>query len=335
MHEGRRVVDMHTHFIPSEFVTRADETPAWEARVERRNGSRWVVHDQGFAYPLDESFLGGDAKMEDMDERGIDVSIMSLSPTLFYYWIDAAESRSFARMANNALAEAVAASGGRLAGIASLPLQDPAGAADELRYAVEDLGLLGAQIGSSLERAPLDGDEFTPLWEAADELRTVLMLHPYYVGPLPGLEDYYLTNIFGNPMDTALAASRLIMSGLFERFSNLRIVLVHGGGFLPYQIGRLDHGWRVRPEPKQTVPRPPSDYLKHFWFDTITHNDRALAWLVEFVGDDRVLLGTDLPYDMGDQDPIGRVERSIAEESARELVAGRNTLKLFGLAETI
>jgi aminocarboxymuconate-semialdehyde decarboxylase len=335
MNEGRRVVDVHTHFVPPEFVARAGATPAWGARVEQRDGARWVVHEQGFAYPLDDTFLGGAAKEADMDARGIDVSIMSLSPTLFYYWIGAADGRAFARMSNEALAEMIGASGGRLAGLASLPLQDPAGAADELRHAIEDLGLLGAQIGSSLERTPLDGDAFTPLWEAADALRTVVVLHPYYVGPLPGLEDYYLTNIFGNPLDTALAAARLIMSGLFERFPNLRIVLVHGGGFLPYQIGRMDHGWRVRPEPRQTVPRLPSDYLDHFWFDTITHNDRALGWLVDFVGDERVLLGTDLPYDMGDHDPVARVERSIPGEEARDRVAGRNALKLFGLAETI
>jgi aminocarboxymuconate-semialdehyde decarboxylase len=335
MTEARRVIDMHTHFIPEEFVARASGTPAWQAHIERRDGSRWVVHDQGFAYPFFDTFLGGAAKLDDMDARGVDVSIMSLSPTLFYYWIDAGESRAFARLSNEALAEAVGRSGGRIAGMASLPMQDPAEAADELRRALDHLGLLGAQIGTSVERRPLDGAEFTPLWEAADELGAVLVLHPYYVGSLPGLEDYYLTNIFGNPMDTALAASRLVMSGTLERYPNLRFVLVHGGGFLPYQVGRLDHGWRVRPEPKATLPRPPKDYLDRFWFDTITHDDRALAWLVDFMGDDRVMLGTDLPYDMGDADPVGRVERSISSEEARDRVSGGNAMKLFGLTETI
>jgi aminocarboxymuconate-semialdehyde decarboxylase len=335
MTEARRVIDMHTHFIPEEFVERASSTPAWQAHIERRDGSTWVVHDQGFAYPLFDTFLGGTAKLDDMDARGVDVSIMSLSPTLFYYWIDAGESRAFARLSNEALAAAVGRSGGRIAGMASLPMQDPPEAADELRYALDHLGLLGAQIGTSVERRPLDGAEFTPLWEAADELGAVLVLHPYYVGSLPGLEDYYLTNIFGNPMDTALAASRLVMSGTLERYPNLRFVLVHGGGFLPYQVGRLDHGWRVRPEPKATLRRPPRDYLDRFWFDTITHDDRALAWLVDFMGDDRVMLGTDLPYDMGDADPVGRVERSISSEEARDRVSGGNAMKLFGLTETI
>ena len=335
MNDSRRVIDMHTHFIPEEFVRRAARVPAWGAHIENRDDSRWVVHDQGYAYPLFDTFLGREQKIADMDQRGIDVSVMSLSPTLFYYWMDAGEGQAFARMSNEALAETVAASSDRLVGIASLPMQEPEAAAEELRYSIDELGLLGAQVGSSVERRPLDGDEFTPFWESVNELNAVIVLHPYYVGPLPGLEDYYLTNIFGNPMDTALAASRIIMSGLFERHQNLRIVLVHGGGFLPYQIGRLDHGWAVRPEPKQTVPRVPSDYLEHFWFDTITHNDHALEWLVEFVGEDRVMLGTDLPYDMGDVDPLGRIHRSLREERTRDRVAGANALKLFGLAETI
>jgi aminocarboxymuconate-semialdehyde decarboxylase len=335
MSNSGRVIDIHTHFIPEEFAHRAGSTPAWGAHIEQRDGSDWVVHDQGFAYPLFDTFLGRQEKFADMDKRGIDVSVMSLSPTLFYYWMSAADGRAFARMANEALAQTVAESSDRLVGLATLPMQEPESAADELRYSIDELALIGAQIGSSVEREPLDGDEFTPFWEAANELNAVIVLHPYYVGPLPGLEDYYLTNIFGNPMDTALAASRIIMSGLLERYPNLRIVLVHGGGFLPYQIGRLDHGWRVRPEPKKTVPRVPSDYLDHFWFDTITHNDQALEWLVKFVGGDRVMLGTDLPYDMGDADPLGRIQRSLRTDKVRDRVAGTNALKLFGLAETI
>ena len=327
------VVDMHNHFIPEEFARRAGDEAAWGAHIEQRNGSPWIVHDQGFAYPLFEEFLGGDAKLADMDARGIDVSLMSLSPTLFLYWIEAADGRSFARFANDSLAEVARSSNGRIEGVASLPMQDPGAAAEELRRAVGDLGLHGAQIGTSVEGKHLDAEDFTPLWEAADALGAVLILHPYYVGPLPGLEDYYLTNSFGNPQDTALAASRLIHSGLFDRWPRVRIVLVHAGGFLPYQMGRFDHAWRVRPEPKERLDRPPSEYLDHFWFDTITHSDNALTWLVDFAGDDRVMLGTDLPYDMGDADPVGRVDRSVGSDEIRVRVSGRNAARLFGLKE--
>jgi aminocarboxymuconate-semialdehyde decarboxylase len=325
------VVDAHTHFIPESLGEEASRRPEWGIEIERRDGERWVSHEQGFAYPLDETFFGGEAKLADMDTRGIDTSVMSISPTLFFYWIGAGDAASFARYANDALAETVRRSDGRLAGVATLPMQDPEAAATELRRAVEELSLRGAHIGTTVEGGYLDDARFAPLLEAADALRVPLIVHPYYVGPLPRLEQFYLTNLFGNPLDTALCAARLIFSGVFEQFPNLTVMLVHAGGFLPYQIGRLDHGWTVRPEPRVQLQRKPSEYLDRFFYDTISHHDSALAWLLELVGDERVVLGTDLPYDMADQDPVGRVDRLPLAAESRERVAGANATQLFGV----
>jgi aminocarboxymuconate-semialdehyde decarboxylase len=326
------VIDAHTHFMPPSLAEEASNRPEWGIEIQRRDGERWVTHEQGFSYPLDETFFGGEAKLADMDARGLDLSVMSLSPTLFFYWIGAADGVGFARYANDALAETLRRSDGRLAGVATLPMQDPDAAAEELRRAVEELSLRGAHIGTSVEGEHLDEARFAPVLEAADSLGVPLIVHPYYVGPRPGLEQFYLTNIFGNPLDTALCASRLIFSGTFETFPNLKVMLVHAGGFLPYQVGRLDHGWEVRPEPKVQLDRRPSEYLDRFFYDTISHHDSALAWLVQLVGDERVVLGTDLPYDMGDGDPVGRVARlGLAPESS-ERVAGANAARLFGIA---
>jgi aminocarboxymuconate-semialdehyde decarboxylase len=325
------IVDTHTHFIPPALAAEAQRHPEWGVEVD---GS-WVRHAQGFAYPLDETFLGGDAKLADMDARGIDRSILSLAPTLFLYWIEAPAAEAFARFANDALAETVAASAGRLAGLGTLPMQSPEVAAAELRRCVEELGFCGAQIGTNVEADALDHPRFAPVLEAADALGVPLVLHPYYVGPKPGLEDYYLTNIAGNPLDTALAAARLIFSGTLERLPGLRPVLVHAGGFLPFQLGRLDHGWSVRPEPKERLDRPPSEYLARFHFDTITHHDGALRWLLELAGPDRVVLGTDLPFDMGDGDPVGRLDRVAPSDDVREKVACRTAERLFGLAGVV
>ena len=323
-----KVIDMHTHFIPEEFRS-AETHPEWRARVVVRDGVDWIIHEEGFAYPFDPRFLCGQAKSEDMRRRGIDRAIVSLAPTLFYYWIGAADSAAFARMANDALAKAVAESGGKLEGVASLPMQDPEVSAEELRRAVSELGLRGAQIGTTIEGDYLDLDRFTPVWEAAEALGAPITLHPYYVGPRPGYEDYYLTNIFVNPMDTALAASRLIFSGLLDSYPAVTPILVHGGGFLPYQLGRLDHGWKVRGEARGRIDRPPSDYIKRFFFDTITHSDVALGWLIELVGDRRVALGTDLPFDMADEDPVGRLRR-VADAESAERIGGSNAEGLFG-----
>jgi aminocarboxymuconate-semialdehyde decarboxylase len=326
------VIDAHTHFIPESLVEEAARRPEWGIEIERRDGERWVRHEQGFAYPLDETFFGGEAKLADMDARGLDVSVMSISPTLFFYWIPAADGIGFARHANDALAEVVRRSGGRLAGVATLPMQDPEAAARELRRAVEELSLHGAHIGTTVDGAYLDEARFTPVLEAAHELEVPLIVHPYYVGPRPGLEQFYLTNLFGNPLDTALCASRLIFSGAFDLFPRLKVMLVHAGGFLPYQIGRLDHGWTVREEPKVRLDRKPSEYMDRFFYDTVSHHDSALAWLVQLVGDDRVVLGTDLPYDMADPDPVGRVARLGLAPESRERVAAANAAELFDVA---
>jgi aminocarboxymuconate-semialdehyde decarboxylase len=328
------VVDVHTHFIPAALVEEAPRHPEWGIAVESHNAIPWVRHEQGFGYPLDPAFLGGADKLEDMSRRGIDLAVMSLSPTLFLYWIDAATAASFARFANDALAEVVHESGGRLAGLATLAMQSPTTAAEELRRCVEELDMRGAHIGSSVEGEQLDDPRFAPVLEAAEALGVPLMLHPYYVGSKPGLEDYYLTNLYGNPADTALAAARLILSGSFDRHPGLDVVLVHAGGFLPYQIGRLDHGWSVREETKVRLERRPSEYLDCFHFDTITHHDGALRWLLELVGDERVLLGTDLPYDMGDADPVARLDRVVASREARERVGALNATRLFGAARS-
>lgn len=327
--ETAGAIDVHTHFIPREYYDAA-EHPEWGARVEGRSGVPWIVHDEGFAYPFDPTFLCEEAKFEDMAKRGIDLSVVSLAPSLFYYWIGASDSIAFARMANDALAKAVAASCGKLHGLASLPMQDPEGAAEELRRAVDELGMVGAQIGTTMEGDYIDSDRFLPVWEAADALKVPLVLHPYYVGPKAGYEDYYLTNVFVNPMDTALSASRIILSGLLDRFPRVTLMLVHAGGFLPYQLGRFDHGWDVREEPKQNIDRRPSEYINRFYFDTITHNDSALRWLIEFMGSDRVVLGTDLPFDMADPDPLGRLAR-VTDETTRARVAARNAEDLFAL----
>ena len=327
--ERRGAIDVHTHFIPSEYEE-AERHPEWGARVEQRDGASWIVHEEGFAYPFHPTFLCDDAKLEDMRRKGFDHSVVSLSPTLFYYWISAPDGTAFARMANDSLAKAVADSGGRLSGIASLPMQDPNAAAEELARAVNELGMLGAQIGTTIEGDYIDRDRFLPIWEAANDLRVPIVLHPYYVGPKRGYEDYYLTNVFVNPMDTALSASRIIFSGLLDRFPNVTIMLVHAGGFLPYQLGRLDHGWDVRQESRERIDRRPSEYVDRFYFDTITHNDSALRWLIDFVGSDRVVLGTDLPFDMADPQPIERLSR-VAVGDTSDRIAALNAEDLFGL----
>ncbi len=294
-------IDVHAHFIPAQLVNDARRGRAVNNIVIEKQGTvEWVVHPQGYRYPLNPEFWNLDAKLQQMDKLGLDVSVLSISPTLFLYWEEANVAQEFCQLANEFVAQMVAQSGGRLYGMATVPLQNPEASAAELRRAVTQLGLVGVEIGTTMENVPLDDPRFDPFFAMAEELNVPVTLHPYYVGPRPQLADFYMTNIIGNPLETTIAAARLILSGCLDRHPRLKILLVHAGGFLPYQIGRLDHGYDVRSETRAVIKQPPSTYLPRFYFDTITHTHIPLKFLIELVGKEHVLIGTDLPFDMAD-----------------------------------
>jgi aminocarboxymuconate-semialdehyde decarboxylase len=299
------VVDVHTHFLPPFVVEEAVSGGVFGVREEEG----WLVHPQGYRYPVAPEFVDREAKLADMDRLGIDVSVLSIAPTLFFYDQDRLDAAAFAERANEALAELVAGRE-RLRGFATLPLQHADRAAGELERTVREHGFVGAQIGTNCGPIPIDAPALDPVLAAAESLGVPLMLHPYYVGPKPMLEDFYFTNSIGNPLDTCIAAARLIHSGALDRHPDLRVVLVHAGGFMPYQLGRLDHAFSVRREPRVAIGREPSSYLDRFWFDSIAHSDASLEFLVSLVGTERIVLGTDLPFDMGDPVPLERIRRT-------------------------
>jgi aminocarboxymuconate-semialdehyde decarboxylase len=316
-------VDMHTHVIPPPLVALA-ERPDGLFGV-RRTGDV-LVHPEGFQAPLDPDFHDVEALLARMDANGIDLSIVSIAPPLFFYGLGPAEAIAFAGEANDAIAAMVAGSE-RLEALAHLPLQEPEAAARELERAVQDLGMRGALIGTDAGERMLDEEPLEPLLATAAALSVPLVLHPYFVGPKPRLEPFFFTNSIGNPLDTAIAAARLIHQGTLDRHPGLRIVLVHGAGNLPYQLGRLDHAFSVRPEARQMIERPPSAYLDRFWVDTLTHSDASLRFLADLVGEERLVLGTDLPYDMADRQPLRRLDRIGLDAEALGAVA----CDLFGV----
>lgn len=327
-------IDIHAHFIPPELVEDARRAAAPDGlQVIRQDGQELMAHRQGYRYPLAPEFYNVEAKLKQMDEMGLDISVWSVAPPLFLYWLEPARAADFCRAVNESLARLAPTAGGRLFGVAAVPLQDPKLAASELEYAVTRLGLKGVIIGTTVEQRRLEEPELEPFFVTAEELRVPIMVHPYYVGTRPGLEDYYLTNLIGNPLETYVAATRLILSGFLDRFPRLNVVLVHAGGYLPYQIGRLDHGFRVRPETRRRIGQLPSSYLRRFHLDTITHAALPLRFLVDLIGSDRVVLGTDLPFDMADTIFDTYLEASGLEPDAREAIEGGNAIELFRLGQ--
>lgn len=329
-----RVVDVHAHVIPPDLVAaiRSGDAPDGIA-LAMDGGQPWVVHRQGYRYPLPAHFHDTTARLAHMDATGVSEAVLSAAPPLFLYWADPREALDAARAVNDGIARMVREGAGRLSGLATLPMQDPDAAVAELHRAVTQLGLRGAEVGPHVEGVPLDDARFRPLLAAAERLRAPLLVHPYYVGSTPDLADFYLTNLLGNPWQTAVCAARLVLSGTLDDLGALDLVLVHGGGLLPYQIGRLDHGHRVRAE-AQRCRHAPSSYLRRFHYDSLTHHPAALHWLVGLVGADRVVYGTDVPFDMGGGsfvEQLGRPEASpgLADDQLA-LMAHRNADRLFG-----
>jgi aminocarboxymuconate-semialdehyde decarboxylase len=326
-----RTIDVHSHYVPPELLQDARTGAALDGlRTDVVDGAEWLVHRQGFRYPVPAAFSDLEARLASMDERGVDQVVLSISPTLFLYWADPVETVDFCRLANDSLARFAAASGGRIVAVATLPMQAPDAAVKELHRAVAELGLRGAEIGPAVEGTPLDDPTVRPVLDAANDLGAPLILHPYYVGPRAGLSDFYLVNLVGNPLETTVCAARLILGGTLDELDRLELVLMHGGGYLPYQIGRLDHGHRVRPE-AQGCRRPPSAYLGRFTYDTLTHAPRPLAFLVDLVGAARVAFGTDFPFDMGGGPFEQQVVGADLDDGQREQVAWRTAARLFRL----
>ena len=269
-------------------------------------------------------------RFSDMDAAGVDVQVVSNTPQTFLYNQEPALTAALAALQNDQTAAAVATHPERLMGIATLPMQAPQLAADELRRSMRKLGLKGAQIGSNINGRNLDDPALEPLWAAADELAAFIMVHPTQVAGAERLKSYYLTNLIGNPLDTTIAAACLVFGGVVGRYPRIKFLMVHGGGFVPYQAGRFRHGWQVRPEPQANLKAPPDAALDRLYFDTIVHSRPALEFLVASAGASRVLLGSDYPFDMGTLDCARQVLALAISDADKAIILGGAAMKLLG-----
>jgi aminocarboxymuconate-semialdehyde decarboxylase len=216
---------------------------------------------------------------------------------------------------------------------ATVPLQDVDLAITEMDRVVDDLGLKGLQIGGTIDGRNLDEPGFRPFWAAVEAKGIPVILHPSGYPEGQRFGRYFLTNCIGNPLETMVAATRMIFSGLFEEHPGIKLVLLHGGGYLPFYSSRADHTWEVRPETRVAIPdHPPSHYMKQLFYDTMVFQPLYLRHLIEIVGVDRVMLGTDYPFDMSETDPLGLIgaTEGVSDED-REAITGGNAARVFGL----
>jgi aminocarboxymuconate-semialdehyde decarboxylase len=272
-----------------------------------------------------------EVRLKDMDRMGVDIQAISPAPNQTYYWTDPGQGAELARQVNERLAEIVAKWPDRFVALGTVPLQDPDLAVSELVHCVKKLGLRGVEVnphvnGMDLSDGRLHLDKF---FAKAQELGVVIFMHPIGFTQGERLLDHYFNNVIGNPLDTTVAVSHLIFDGVMERHPKLKIVLPHAGGYLAHYWARMDHAWKARPDCRTVIKRKPSSYLEKFYFDTIAFDRGMLRHMVERFGADHVLLGTDYPYDMGVEDPVGFIQQAkLGVEKANQIM-GKNAARLL------
>jgi aminocarboxymuconate-semialdehyde decarboxylase len=326
------VIDVHAHaIVPAAMAMLADDPgfQADRAAEVRLMGEASAATQRKMIERVGGRLTNLDARLEAMDRQGVDVQLVSPSPAHYCDWADAALAAKIARTVNEGIAELATSRPDRIQGLGFAPLHVGETALVE---AVTELGLRGVEIGTFGPGGLELGDAaMDPFWAKAAELGALVFVHPWGCTLGARLDRYYLTNLVGQNVEHSVALSHLILSGVLDRHPDVKIVFAHGGGFLPFHPGRMDHGWAVREE--ITTPREkPSSYLRKLWFDSLVYEPELLEVLVERVGVGQVLLGSDFPFDMGAEDPVGQVHACGLDDGDKRAICGGNAAALLGLA---
>jgi aminocarboxymuconate-semialdehyde decarboxylase len=328
-------IDFHSHYLPPHFPEVVCEIAhRYRPQVsDGPRGSKLIVIDRHRFAPHTVELYDLDEKLLAMDRTDIAMQVLSVPPYAFFYWAEPEVGGAMARTLNDALSEAVHTEPDRFVALASVPLQAPELAVAEVERAVTRLGLKGVAIGASVYGRPLSAPELRPFFQKVQDLGVPIFVHPADTPLTELMPDYYLSNLIGYPTETALAAAHLMFGGVLEAFPDLKICLAHGGGTFPAVLGRLRHGAQVRPELRGTTANAPMDLAKRLYYDSLTHSVRALRFLVDMVGCERVVLGSDHPFDMCDRDPIVAVY-SLTGPTPPELdgILGGNAAALLNLS---
>jgi aminocarboxymuconate-semialdehyde decarboxylase len=331
-----RTVDIHAHMLPEEMIRRlGKESPRVAPKLIEQPDGTTIMEIAGKVVqrPMPRECWDLDLRLADMDKHGVDMQAVCATVHTFFYDAEPALGLACAALQNDEIAAVVKRHPNRFVALATLPLQDPPRAADELTRAMRVLGLRGAQIGSNVNGRNLDDPALEPVWAAANELRAFVLVHPHG-DILPGdrLKSYYMRNFVGLPFETTMAGAALVFGGVIERYPDINFCLCHGGGFVPYQAGRFVHAFDVRAEPKARLQGSPEASLARLYYDTIVHSPRALKFLIAAAGPEQVLLGSDYPFDMGELDCVARVDALAIARTDRDAVLGRRANELLGNA---
>ncbi|MFN8622109.1 MAG: amidohydrolase family protein [Chloroflexota bacterium] len=304
-------LDLHTHMLPPELPDMAARSGhgGWIRLEPSGIGRARMLQDDRFFREIEADCWDAAPRLEAMDRHGVDVQVLSTIPVLFSYWAPAAEALHLGRILNDHLAEVVAAHPQRFLALGTIPLQDPDLAIAELERCTTQLGMPGIQIGSHVGPWNLDAPELFPVLEAAADLHAAVFVHPWDMLAPERTARYWMPWLVGMPVETTIAICSVIFGGVLERLPSLRIGFAHAGGSFPGTFGRIAHGFAARPDLVAIDNDvPPDRYLGRFWVDSLTHDPAMLRHVIDLVGAERVALGTDYPFPLGEDVPGSTID---------------------------
>lgn len=326
-------IDIHTHIIP-------EHLPKWS---EKFLDSRYIHLDhhcpgcarmmQGdkFFREIKSDCWDGAVRIQDCDRTGVNVQVLSVIPVMFHYWGKKEDALETSRFQNDFIAEVVSRNPARFAGLGTVPLQDPQASIKEMERCIKELGLAGIEIGSHVNDWNLNADELFPFFEAAEKLNAAIFVHPWDMMGKDKMNKYWLPWLVGMPAETSLAICSMIFGGVFERLPKLKVAFAHGGGSFPATIGRIQHGFHVRPDLVAVDNKKnPRDYLKKFYLDTLVHDEMMLHYVLDLFGADQLALGSDYPFPLGEHHPGKLIESMDLTDTIKERLLSGTALEWLG-----
>ncbi len=327
-------IDTHAHILPPDWPDLAEKYGDIRFPViHHAEGRHRIYKDGKFFREVWPNSWDAALRIGEYRGHGVDVQVISTVPVMFSYWAKPHQALELHRHLNDQMAEVCRTHPKHYAGIGTVPLQSPRLAIEEMSRCIEQLGLQGVQIGSHVGDWNLDAPELFEFFQAAQDLGAAILVHPWDMMGTPSMPKYWLPWLVGMPAEQSRAACCLIFGAVLERLPELRVCLAHGGGSFPYTIGRIEHGFRMRPDLVAVDnPRNPREYLPRLFFDSWVADRSALRFLLDTVGVERVMLGTDYPFPLGEQQPGSLIESLSLSEGERERVYHGTALEWLGLS---
>lgn len=332
-------IDIHTHILPEKWpdLNKKYNTNGF-ASIEHHKPccAKILIGDRMFR-EITENSWNPEKRISECDNSGVKIQVLSTVPVMFNYWAKPEYTYELSKYLNDHIAEVCSLYPDRFIGLGTLPMQNPAMAIQELQRCINDLGLVGIEIGTHIHGKNLDDEEVCEVFQACEELNAAVFIHPWDMLGKERMSKYWLPWLVGMPAETSLAICTMIFGGVFEKFKNLKVCFAHGGGSFPFSIGRIEHGFNVRPDLVQTKNKVnPKHYLGKFYLDSLVHDELALKFLIDLIGEDSIVMGSDYPFPLGEHIP-GKLISSMDElnQNVKEKLLWKNAVNFLGLNEYI